>query len=70
MLKAHVVKTAYTERFWTLFYTKRFILCRYPSLIIQEVKISREHEHGENVGSLLGPQSLNGVALVQLSQHK
>ena len=70
MLKAHKVKTAYTEQFWTLFYTKRFVLCCYPSLIIQGIKISREHELGENVGSLLGPQSLNGVALVQLSQHK
>ena len=35
-----------------------------------EVKISREDlKIGRNSGSLLGAQSLKGLALVQLSQH-
>ena len=54
---------------YSIFDTKIFVLCRYQSLIVQEVKISREHKHGEKGGLLLGPQSLNWVVLVQLSQH-
>jgi len=56
------------EWFVTIVDTKNFVLCRYPSLKVQEIEISREHEDEEN-GGLLGPRSLKGVTLVQLSQY-
>ena len=57
------------EWFVTVVDTKNFVLCRYPSLKVQEIEISSEHEDKENGGLLLGPQSLKGVTLVQLSQY-
>ena len=45
-----------------------FYICSYTSLTVQEVEISKEHEDGEKWWFLIGPQSLKGVALVQLSQ--
>ena len=53
------------------FVDKNFVLHHYSSLIVQEVEISREHmKIGRTGGFLLSPRSLNGVALVQLSQHR
>jgi len=50
---------------------KNFVLHRYSSLTVQEVETSREHmKIGRTGGFLLSPRSLNGVALVQLSQHR
>ena len=47
VLKTHEVKTACMEEFWTLFNMKNFVLHLYPSLTLQEVEISKEHEVGE-----------------------
>ena len=62
--QAHDVKTTCAEQFWTLFGTKNFVLCCFPSLTVQEVQISREHVDGEKRWVI----SLKGVALVQWSQ--
>ena len=56
--------TTCAEQFWTLFGTKNFVLCCFPSLTVQEVQISREHVDGEKRWVI----SLKGVALVQWSQ--
>jgi len=45
--QAHEVKTTCAEQFWTVFDTKNFVLCCFPSLTVQEVQISREHVDGE-----------------------
>jgi len=70
VLKDHEGKTACMEWFWTLFNTKNFVLHSYPSLTVQEVEISKEHEDGKKWWLLIGPQSLKGVALVRLSQRR
>ena len=63
------MKSTCMEQLLALIDMKNFVSLCYPSLTVQLVKISREHEMGRNCGLLLGPQSLKGVALVWLSQR-
>ena len=46
-------ESAYMERFWTLIDMKNFLLHHYPSLTVQEVDMSTEHEDGGITRSMI-----------------
>ena len=52
------------ERFWTLIDMKNFLLHHYPSLTVQEVDMSTEHEDGGITRSMISEVGDSGPVFI------